>query len=58
MPELYNIVLGVRVSKALRAKILAEQQRIGKLTDIEPSLNEVLRMLLERGLAANGKRRS
>ena len=52
-----TVVMGARVPKQLRAKIVAEQQRIAKLTGIEPSLNEVMQMLLERALEANGKRR-
>ena len=52
MPEeTYDIVLGARVSKRLNEKILAEQRRIAKLTGIKPSINEVVRLLLERGLA-------
>jgi len=30
--------------------------RVPKLTGIEPSLNEIVRMLLEKWLKANGKR--
>jgi hypothetical protein len=52
-----TVVMGARVPKSLHTKLVAEQQRIAKLTGIEPSLNEVTRMLLERGLEANGKRR-
>jgi hypothetical protein len=55
--ETYDIILGARVSKRLNNKILAEQQRIGKMTGIKPSINEVVRMLLEKGLEANGRRR-
>jgi hypothetical protein len=55
--ETYDIVLGARVSKRINAKILAEQRRLTKLTGIRPSLNEVVRLLLEKGLEANGRRR-
>jgi hypothetical protein len=52
-----TIVMGARVPKQLHAEIVAKQQRIAKLTGIEPSLNEVVRMLLEKGLKVEGKRR-
>jgi hypothetical protein len=55
--ETETVVMGARVPKSLHAQIVAEQKRIAKLTGIEPSLNEVTRMLLERGLEANGQRR-
>ena len=55
MEERQDIVLGARVSKQLQAKIVAEQQRIEKLTGIKPSINEVVRLLIERGLEANLK---
>ncbi len=57
MPEPSTIVMGARVPKSLHAKLVAEQRRIAKLTDIEPSLNEVVRMLLEKGLKTNERRR-
>jgi len=57
MEETYDIVLGARVSKRIQDKILAEQQRVAKMSGIKPSINEVVRMLIERGLEANGKRR-
>lgn len=44
-----------RVSPDLHAKIVAEQQRIKKMTSIEPSLNEVVRVLIERGLRLGQK---
>lgn len=56
MPELQEIVLGNRVSKKLHAKIVAEQKRIEKETGVRVSLNEVVRVLIEKGLAANGKK--
>lgn len=49
--------MGARVPKRLHAEIVAKQRRIAKLTGIEPSLNEVVQMLLERGLKADEKRR-
>jgi hypothetical protein len=55
MEERHEITLGARVSKQLQAKILAEQHRIEKLTGIKPSINEVVRLLIERGLEANLK---
>lgn len=57
MQERQEIVLGARIGKNLHSKILAEQQRISKLTGIKPSINETVRMLIERGLEANGKKR-
>ena len=53
MEERQEIVLGARVSKLLQAKIIAEQRRIEKLTGIKPSINEVVRRLLELGLEVN-----
>jgi hypothetical protein len=55
--ETQDVVISGRVSKRLFAEILVEQQRIAKLSGIEPSINEVVRLLLERGLKSNGKRR-
>jgi len=55
--ERYEIVLGARVSKQLHAKIIAEQQRITKTTGIKPSINETVRMLIEKGLEANGRKK-
>jgi len=49
--------IGARVSDALYAKILDRQNEIKKLTGIEPSISDVVRMLIERGLESNGKRR-
>lgn len=58
MEETQDIVIGVRVSKRLHARIVAEQQRIAKSNGIKPSLNEVARLLFERGLEANGRRKN
>jgi len=56
--ETHDIAIGLRVNKRLYAELIAEQQRIEKLSGgIKPSITEVARMLLERGLAANGRRR-
>ena len=52
-----TVVMGVRIPKTLHAKIVAEQRHVTKLTDIEPSLNEVVQMLLERGLEMSEKKR-
>jgi len=52
MEERHEIVLGARVGKNLHAKILAEQQRLAKMTGIKPSINEVVRLLIEKGLGA------
>lgn len=45
-----SVVMGARIPKSLHAAIVAEQRRLAKLTGIEPSINEVTRMLLERAL--------
>lgn len=50
-------MLGNRVSKELHSKILAEQKRLEKMTGIKPSLNEVVRLLLEKGLEVSAKKR-
>lgn len=55
MEERQEIVLGARVSKQLQAKIVAEQHRLEKMTGIKPSINEVVRLLIEKGLEANSK---
>ena len=55
--ENQSIQVGVRVSKTLHGKLVDEQQKAKKLTGIEPSISDVVRMLVERGIEANGKRR-
>jgi hypothetical protein len=55
--ERQDVLLGVRVGKKLHSKIVTERQRIEKMTGIEPSINEVVRLLLEKGLEASGKKR-
>ena len=57
MQERQDILIGNRVSKRLHGKLVAEQKRIQKETGIKPSLNEVVRMLLEKGLEARGRKR-
>jgi len=57
MAETGSIVMGARVPRQLHARLVVEQRRIAKLTGIEPSLNEVVQMLLERGLDANRSKR-
>ncbi len=56
--ETQDVILGsMRISKRLHAEVVAEQQRLKKLTGgIEPTLVDVIRMLIERGLA-NGRKR-
>jgi|WetSurMetagenome_2_1015567.scaffolds.fasta_scaffold1225947_2 hypothetical protein len=58
MQERQDILIGNRVSKRLHAKIVAEQKRLKKETGLEPSLNEVVRLLIEKGLAASEEQRS
>jgi hypothetical protein len=55
--ERQDVLLGVRVGKKLHSKIVTERQRIEKMTGIEPSINEVVRLLLEKGLEASRKKR-
>jgi hypothetical protein len=55
--ETQDIQLGLRISRTLYDKIVKKQQDAKKLTGFEPSISEVARQLLERGLEANGKRR-
>lgn len=50
MEERQEIMLGNRVSKRLHSKLVEEQKRIAKMTGIEPTINEVVRMLIEKGL--------
>jgi len=57
MEERQEIVLGARIGRRLQAEILAEQRRLAKMTGIKPSINEVVRLLLEKGLATNGRKR-
>jgi hypothetical protein len=55
MPEeTYDVMLGARVSRRMNEQILAEQRRIAKLTGIKPSINEVVRLLISRGLGKRG----
>jgi len=51
-----DIQIAARVSKALHARIVKQQQEAKRLTGIEPSISDVVRLLLERGLDANVKR--
>jgi len=55
--ETPDIVLGAKVSKTLYNKILGEQARLKKETGIEPNMSQIVRMLIEKGIEANGKRR-
>jgi len=55
--ENQDIQIGVRVSRTLRGKLEKVQEEHRKLTGIEPTISDVVRMLIERGLEANGKRR-
>ncbi len=44
-----------RVSKEIHERIVQQQKEAKRLTGIEPSVAEVVKMLIERGLA-NGKK--
>jgi len=48
--ERQDVLIGVRVGKKLHAKIVAEQRNVSKTTGLEPSINEIVRMLIEKGL--------
>lgn len=50
--ERQDVVIGARVSKSLKKRIGKEQERLTKLTGLKPSLNEVVRLLIEKGLQA------
>ena len=52
-----SVQVGIRMSKVLYDKLVGRQQEVKKLTGIEPTVSDVVRMLLERGLEAKGKRR-
>jgi len=45
-----SIQVGVRMSKALYDKLVKRQQEAKRLTGFEPSIAEVIRLLIERGL--------
>lgn len=49
--------LGIRVEKTLYKRLEEEQKKTKKLTGYEPSISDVVRVLIEKGLEANGKRR-
>ncbi len=51
-----EVMLGARVPQALYDKVVAEQAKAKKITGIEPSISQVVRLLLERGLEASRKR--
>ena len=55
--EKQDVQLGVRITESMQAKIKKEQQKIKDLTGIDASISDVARMLIEKGLEANGKRR-
>lgn len=57
MEERQDVVLGARVSKGLHSKIIAEQRRIEKETGIRLSTNGIVRLLIEKGLEANKRKR-
>lgn len=49
--------IGIRVEKALYQKLVDEQTRAKKHSGYEPSISDIVRTLIEKGLEANGKRR-
>lgn len=44
-----SIQVGIRMSKALYEKLVRKQQEAKRLTGFEPSIAEVIRLLIERG---------
>jgi hypothetical protein len=56
MKERNEILLGNRVSKRLHGRLIAEQKRLEKETKLKLSLNQVVRLLLEKGLDAKAAR--
>jgi hypothetical protein len=55
--ETNDTPIGLRISASLHARIVEEQERVKKRADgIEQSFSDVVRMLIEKGLEANGKR--
>lgn len=55
-PKSATFQLG-RAPIALLDKLVAEQQRFKKAHGVELSLSEIARLLIEKGLEANGKKR-
>ena len=55
--ENQDVQIAARISKTLHDRILKRQQEILSLTGIEPSMSDVVRLLVERGLDSNGKRK-
>jgi hypothetical protein len=51
----HDVQIAARVSKALYGKIVKQQREAKRLSGIEPSISDVVRLLIERGLDA-GKR--
>jgi hypothetical protein len=60
-----SIQVGIRMNKSLHDKLVKRQQEAKKMTGFEPSIADVIRLLIERGLdtpvvvhaASNRKRR-
>lgn len=52
----HDVPIAARVSKSLYGQIVKRQQEAKRLTGIEPSISDVIRLLLERGLQTNGKK--
>lgn len=56
--ETNDTPIGLRISPTLHARIVKEQERVTKEAEgINQSFSDVVRMLIEKGLEANGKRR-
>jgi hypothetical protein len=56
--ENHDIQIASRVGKTLYERMVKFQQEAKKMTGIEPTISEVVRALVERGLEANGKRKA
>lgn len=52
--ETQDVQIAARVSPTLYSKIVEHQKAVEKLTGIEPSISEIVRLLVERGLESSG----
>jgi len=54
--ETHDIQIASRVSKTVYDRLLRHQQKVKQLTGIEPSVSEIVRALVEKGLDVKGAR--
>ena len=55
--EKQDVQLGLRITKTMQTRIEKEQTRVKDLTGVDASISDIARMLIEKGLEANGKKR-